>query len=175
MKKFLLILFFLFISFSYSHIKNKIEKIYLNSENSYITVINYSSWYAVDTSDFSGKYIFINPAEDEFGKPAGDGYEDALYINSIHENNNGGFGVFAYTFGEVEGWDNPMIDTLKNSRVECEGEMLISSSCSLVSDTYGGDFVILKYRTNNGLIKETKGILITKNDNKNYKYFYEKS
>ncbi len=109
------------------------------------------------------------------GNSNSDGYLDNLFLIFTNVNSsNIGFSVFAYTSIEVEGWNAPMVDTLKNARLECEGEMLISSSCSLVSDSYAGEFVILKYKTKTRAIKEMKGILITKKDIPEYKYFCEK-
>ena len=167
-----IITFFLISGINYS----KTEKIYVNSENSFVTVLNYSTWFANDTTDYIGKFTFVNPAEDDLGNPNGDGYMDNLqisYINGIE--NSLGFSVFAYSALDVEGWDSPMMDTLKNARIECEGEMLISSKCSLVSDSFTGEYVILKYKTKIGTVKETKGIIIARSDNPGYKYFYEKN
>lgn len=149
--------------------------LFLSSENSYVTIVGKDNWYAEDTSDFTGIYEFINAAEDENGNPNGDGWLDKLYIEFTQwDEESLGFGIFGYTVGEVEGWDEPMLDTLKNSKIECEGEMLIASSCSLVSDNMNGEFSKLKYKDKSGKLKDTKGLMITRSDNNGYSYFYEK-
>jgi hypothetical protein len=174
MYKLLVILLFSFILVRVCNSQNKNEKIYLNSEDSFVTVLNLTTWYASDTTDFFGKFIFLNPAEDANGNSNGDGYIDILFLEYKGEGDEG-FKVFASSSLEAEGWEKPIIDTLKNSRIECEGEMLISSTCSFISDSYLGDFIILKYKTIKGITKKTKGILITTKDNVGYKYFYEKT
>jgi hypothetical protein len=174
MYKYLVILLFTFVLVGVCNSQNKNEKIYLNSENSFVTVLNITTWYASETTDFFGEFVFVNPAEDANGKSNGDGYIDILFLEYKGEGDEG-FKVFARSSLEAEGWEKPIIDTLKNSRIECEGEMLISSTCSLISDSHSGDFIILKYKTIKGITKKIKGILITTKDNKDYKYFYEKT
>jgi hypothetical protein len=133
------------------------DKIYLSSENDYVTVLSASDWEA-DVNSYAGTYEFIYPGYTEKMEYEGDAFGEDLIIEKTE---SGSF--FAYKKMTVEAsWEE--IDTLKN--ISLSGD-------SLISENYSGRFSELKYKTKKGKVKKTNGVFLLRTG-EIYDSFYQK-
>lgn len=166
MKKLLIFAVF-FLNFNFCFSQNKV---FLSSESSWVSVVEFSDWLEDNVDNYLGKYEFIHSPNDNNGvyNGEGDGYYDIMTL----ENKSGQ--LFVYTFGEVEGWSEAEIDTMKNPKIE-NGYLLSDNKNEdvTVNQYKNLKFVILKYKDRKGKIKKVKGVLDLQGGDETY--FYEKN
>ncbi|MBX7044243.1 MAG: hypothetical protein K1X86_00270 [Ignavibacteria bacterium] len=130
------------------------NKIFLPSEESWVTIIEFSDCNEDNPDNYLGKYKFVHPAEDDKGQYYGDGYNDIKFVGKILGK------LFVYSYGEVEGWSEPETDTMKNPSIQ--KNYLLSDNQNLLIDvpkSHAYKFTTLEYKNKKGKIKKTKGIL----------------
>jgi len=152
MLKLITTVFFLSAGLLYSQ-----EKIFLPTEDVFVTVIGYEDDINPDILYYCGKYTYIWPGMDANGQPEGDAFrfDYVLTLNSSNE-------IDFYKSSMTEGFGEETKETYSDISIN-ENKIRASYEFKDTTGTTGkiicsGKFVYLKYKTKNGEIKSSKGL-----------------
>lgn len=153
MKNLFILLIFI-VNFNFCISQNKI---FLPSEDAWVTVVEFSDWIEDNQDNYLGEYKFVYALINDKGEVGdGDGYEEKIQIQKIAGK------LVAFSMLNVEGWDETQKDTLHNFSI---------NNNYLNSDRPNLKFVILSYKDKKKKLKKVKGILDFDGEKTNY--FFE--
>ncbi|HEX2788517.1 MAG TPA: hypothetical protein VHP32_11520 [Ignavibacteria bacterium] len=156
---FVLIGIFIITSASYSQ-----DKVFLSSEDAYVSVVEYTDWNAEHTTEYFGTYEFIYPGQTPSGDYLGDIVQEKILISF----NNGEINLYKNMIVESD-WEQK--DTIKN--LYFFSNYLIPVGIELTEKDKIFEFVTLKYADPKGNTKSSRGILFQLPESKDFA-FYEK-
>lgn len=134
------------------------NKIFLPSEDGWVTVVEFSDWIEDNSDNYLGQYdYYYSLINDKGENEGGDGYIETIQLQKIAGKIN------AFRLLNVEGWDDVQKDTLHNVYIDKN---------ILKSDRPDLKFVTLKYKDKKKKIKKVSGILDL--DVEKMDYFLEK-
>lgn len=164
MKKIIYFVFVLSITLVFSSLSYSQDKVFLSSEDAYVSVVEYVDWNAEHTTEYFGTYEFIYPGQTPEGDYQGDVFQEKILISFV----NGEVNLYKKMIVESE-WEQN--DTIKNLYVS--SNYLIPVGKELTEKDKIIEFVMLKFRDAQGNMKTTTGILFQFPESKDYG-FYEK-
>lgn len=156
---FVLAAVFIFTSSAYSQ-----DKVFLLSEDGYVSVVEYTDWNTDNSIDYSGIYEFVYPGFNEKEEYAGDVFQNKILISF----DNGKLNVYTNLIVEGDWQEN---DTLENASIS--SNQLFPNDNKLVEKDTQIKFVLLKYSDAKGNVKTIYGIKVENSESENGK-FYQK-
>ncbi|TRZ65559.1 hypothetical protein D4R20_01900 [bacterium] len=136
------------------------QKAFVPSAREYV-VFGDSNYVASEPTKYNGEYVYMNPGYDEYDRMSSEAYMNVLYVFAYKDSKR----VFATLTKKVAS---------AGEIVELDTKELGSPGISgndLITDEFGGKFIVLSYKEA-GKTKKVKGLLRRKKDD-TYE-FYEK-